>query len=128
MKQNLKILLAEDDTMLASLLKYRIEKEGYLVTTTTNGKNVVEMLDQSLPDLLVADIMLPYFSGMELVDYLRNDLKSNTPIILISSASNDENLLNAFEIGANDFLSKPFSPAELVSRINKEMKTHYYSS
>ena len=67
------------------------------------------------------DIMMPYFSGMELIDYVRNELKSNIPIIIISSAGNEENVLNAFELGANDFISKPVSPSELLVRVEREL-------
>ncbi|MFD2585632.1 response regulator transcription factor [Croceitalea marina] len=115
------ILLAEDDAMLASLLNYRLEKGGYEVVLKNDGKEVKEWLNQSLPDIIVSDIMMPYFSGIELVDYIRNDLKSTIPIILISSASNEENVLSAFEMGANDFISKPVSPSELLVRVSREI-------
>lgn len=115
------ILLAEDDDMLASLLNYRLEKGGYDVVLKNDGKEVKSWLDQSLPDIIVSDIMMPYFSGIELVDYIRNELKSTIPIILISSASNEENVLSAFEMGANDFISKPVSPSELLVRVSREI-------
>ncbi|NKI32279.1 response regulator transcription factor [Croceivirga thetidis] len=116
------LLLAEDDEMLASLLDYRLRKDGYDVCVSHNGKSVKENLQKRIPDAIVCDIMMPYFSGIELVDYVRNDLKSNVPIIMISSASNDENILSAFEMGANDFVPKPVSPTELLARITKELK------
>ncbi|GMN08850.1 hypothetical protein MTsPCn9_06940 [Croceitalea sp. MTPC9] len=116
-----RILLAEDDDMLASLLNYRLEKGGYEVVLKSDGKEVKNWLNDSLPDIIVSDIMMPYFSGIELVDYIRNDLKSTIPIILISSASNEENVLSAFEMGANDFISKPVSPSELLVRVSREI-------
>ncbi len=115
------ILLAEDDAMLASLLNYRLVKGGYEVVVKSDGKEVKDWLNQSLPDIIVSDIMMPYFSGIELVDYIRNDLKSTIPIILISSASNEENVLSAFEMGANDFISKPVNPSELLVRVSREI-------
>lgn len=115
------ILLAEDDDMLASLLNYRLEKGGYDVVLKNDGKEVKNWLNESLPDIIVSDIMMPYFSGIELVDYIRNELKSTIPIILISSASNEENVLSAFEMGANDFISKPVSPSELLVRVSREI-------
>lgn len=115
------ILLAEDDDMLASLLNYRLEKEGYDVVLKNDGKEVKNWLDGTLPDIIVSDIMMPYFSGIELVDYIRNNLKSTVPIILISSASNEENVLSAFKMGANDFISKPVSPSELLVRVSREI-------
>lgn len=117
-----KLLLADDDEMLTSLLDYRLRKGGYEVYVSHNGKDVKENLKSNIPDAIICDIMMPYFSGIELVAYVRNELKSSVPIILISSASNDENILNAFEMGANDFVPKPISPTELMARITKELK------
>ena len=121
------MLLAEDDQMLASLLKYRLEKEGYKVIIRYDGREVKQQLDHDIPDLIVCDIMMPYLSGIELVDYVRNQLKSDVPIILISAASNDENIVSAFELGANDFVGKPVSPSELLVRVSREIKRHYCS-
>ena len=80
-----------------------------------------EYLENTMPDIIVSDIMMPYFSGIELIDYVRNELKSNTPIIIISSAGNEQNVLTAFELGANDFITKPVSPTELLVRIAREI-------
>ncbi len=118
------LLLAEDDPMLASLLKFRLEKEGYAVALMPDGKAVKECIATHLPDAIISDVMMPYFSGIELVDYLRNELKSKIPIILISTASNEENVINAFKMGANDFLAKPVSPSELLIRVNREIERH----
>ena len=120
-----KLLLAEDDPMLASLLKYRLERDGYEVNLKCDGKAVKKQLDEEIPDVVITDIMMPYCSGIELVDHLRNGLKSDVPIILISSASNDENIVSAFELGANDFVSKPISPSELLARVSREINRHY---
>lgn len=117
-----RLLLAEDDELLASLLNFRLQKGGYEVSISRNGREVKEFLNQSIPDIIVSDIMMPYFSGMELVDYVRNEIRSNIPIIIISSAGNEENVLNAFELGANDFLSKPVSPSELMVRLERQLR------
>ncbi len=116
-----RLLLAEDDELLASLLNYRLEKSGYQVSMSYNGKEVKDQLVKEMPDLIISDIMMPYFSGLELIDYVRNELNSKTPIIIISSAGNEENVLNAFDLGANDFISKPVSPAELIVRVEREL-------
>ncbi len=115
-----KILLAEDDELLASLLNFRLQKGGYDVSLSKNGREVKEYLNEAVPDIIVSDIMMPYFSGMELIDYVRNKLQLHVPIIIISSAGNEENVLNAFELGANDFLSKPVSPSELLVRVERQ--------
>ena len=117
-----KLLLAEDDELLSSLLKYRLEKSGYEVEVVFDGKQVKDRLAKAMPDIIVSDIMMPYFSGIELIDYVRNDLGSNVPIIIISSAGNEENVLSAFELGANDFIAKPVSPSELLVRVGRELQ------
>ncbi|MBT2162940.1 response regulator [Zobellia laminariae] len=116
-----RLLLAEDDELLASLLNFRLKKGGYDVSHRANGKEVKEYLAGTMPDIIVSDIMMPYFSGMELIAYVRKELNSQIPIIIISSAGNEENVLNAFELGANDFISKPVSPSELLVRVAREL-------
>jgi len=116
-----KILLVDDDELLASLLRYKMEKSGYSVDLAHNGEEVKEYLSRTFPDIIVSDIMMPYMSGIELVDYVRNVLKSEVPIIVVSSAGNEDNVLSAFELGANDFLSKPVSPSELMVRVTREI-------
>ena len=118
-KKNL--LLAEDDELLESLLVYRLQKGCYNVHVANDGREVKEYLKKATPDIIVSDIMMPYFSGIELIDYVRNQLNSAIPIIIISSAGNEENVLSAFELGANDFISKPVSPSELLVRVGREL-------
>ncbi len=113
------ILLAEDDEMLATLLKYRLEKAGFAVEVARDGREVREALKTNRPDMLVCDIMMPYYTGIETVDYVRKELRDNLPIIMLSTAGNETNVLNAFELGADDFIAKPVSPSELVVRINR---------
>lgn len=115
------LLLAEDDELLASLLEYRLKLAGFEVVLAKDGKEVKEYLSRETPDIIVSDIMMPYFSGIELVDFLRNTLHSHIPVIVISSAGNEENVLSAFELGANDFIAKPVNPSELLVRVNREL-------
>jgi len=121
MKKAGKVLLAEDDELLAALLKHRLEKDGYEVHLSQDGKEVKDFLSETIPDIIICDIMMPYYSGMEVTDHVRNVLKSTVPIIIISSAGNEDNVISAFELGANDFLSKPVSPSELMVRVAREI-------
>ena len=117
-----RLLLAEDDELLASLLSFRLKKGGYEVSLMKDGKQVKEYLQQNSTDIIISDIMMPYFSGIELIDFVRNELNSNTPIIIMSSAGNEKNVLNAFDLGANDFIAKPVSPSELLVRVERELR------
>ncbi|MGB5273973.1 MAG: response regulator transcription factor [Flavobacteriaceae bacterium] len=121
MERQKTILFADDDELLAALLTFRLQKGGYTVIWCRDGREVKAQLAKSMPDMIISDIMMPYFSGIELLDYVRKELGSATPVIIISSAGNEENVMSAFELGANDFISKPVSPAELLIRVSREL-------
>lgn len=114
-----KIVLAEDNTTLSMLLKFRLEKDGYELFMATDGKEAVELIEDKAPDLVLTDVMMPFISGLEVISHVRNKLESKTPIIVFSSAGQEEMVLKAFNLGANDFMGKPFSPNELVIRIKR---------
>jgi DNA-binding response OmpR family regulator len=114
-----KIVLAEDNSVLSLLLKFRLEKEGYRLFIAKDGKEAIEHIEQFKPDLILTDIMMPFVSGLEVISHVRNKLNSQTPIIVFSSAGQEEIVLKAFDIGATDFMSKPFSPHELVIRVKR---------
>jgi len=119
MNNKLKIVLAEDNTTLSLLLKFRLEKEGYELIMAEDGKEAIEYIEQQMPDIIITDIMMPFVSGLEVISHVRNKLNLNTPIIVFSSAGQEEMVLKAFNLGANDFMGKPFSPNELVIRIKR---------
>lgn len=117
-----KILVAEDDIMTVNLLKFRLEKEGYEVWVAKDGKEAQQLLEKGLPDIILSDIMMPHMNGLELTSYVRNELKSDVPLILLSVAGQEDMVIRTFELGADDFISKPFSPNELVIRIKRLMR------
>ena len=114
-----KIVLAEDNSTLSMLLKFRLEKEGYELFPTSDGKSALEAIEFNQPDLIITDIMMPFVSGLEVISHVRHKLNSEVPIIVFSSAGQEEMVLKAFDLGANDFMGKPFSPNELVIRVKK---------
>jgi DNA-binding response OmpR family regulator len=114
-----KIVLAEDNSTLSLLLKFRLEKEGYELFIATDGKEALQLIESHEPDLILTDIMMPFVSGLEVISHVRNQLVSGSPIIVFSSAGQEEMVLKAFNLGANDFMGKPFSPNELVIRIKR---------
>ncbi|SEA22320.1 response regulator transcription factor [Bizionia paragorgiae] len=121
-----KIVLAEDNSTLSLLLKYKLEKEGYELLIAADGKQAIDLVESYNPDLILTDIMMPYFSGLEVISHVRNKLKKKTPIVVFSSAGQEDMVLKAFSLGASDFMTKPFSPNELVIRIKRlfsEFKT-----
>ncbi|AXT18328.1 response regulator [Flavobacteriaceae bacterium AU392] len=114
-----KIVLAEDNSTLSLLLKFRLEKEGYELLIAVDGKEAIELIETHNPDLILTDVMMPFVSGLEVISHLRNKLEKDTPIIVFSSAGQEEMILKAFSLGANDFMGKPFSPNELVIRVKR---------
>lgn len=108
--------------MLASLLKYRLELGGYTVDLARDGRAVKSYLNKRLPDLFISDILMPYYSGIELIGYLRKELNSDVPVILISKANTHDRIRDPRELGADDFISKPLNPADLLSRVDNIMK------
>jgi len=112
-----KILICEDEEILLTALKFRLQKQGYELILADDGKKAQQLIKDENPDLVVTDIDVPNVSGLELVDYLRKDLGKQTPIVLIAPMENDDAILEAMEKGATDFVTKPFKPVELVLRI-----------
>lgn len=115
------ILLAEDETLVARMLSYRLEKEGYTVLIANDGKQALECLRQTTPDLVITDLMMPYHNGLEIVEYVKKSVSSRIPVIVLSAAGHEPTVLKAFSLGADDFAIKPFSPNELVSRVQRHL-------
>ncbi|SDH23400.1 Response regulator receiver domain-containing protein [Flavobacterium omnivorum] len=114
-----KIVLAEDNSMLSMLLKFKLEKEGYTLFIAENGKKTIELIEEHNPELILTDIMMPFVSGLEVISHVRNTLNLLTPIVVFSAAGQEQIVLKAFDLGATDFMSKPLSPNELVLRVKR---------
>ncbi|PQJ78022.1 response regulator transcription factor [Polaribacter porphyrae] len=119
MSNKKKIVLAEDNSVLSLLLKFRLEKDGYQLFIAVNGKEAIDFIETEDPDLILTDVMMDYVSGLEVISHVRNQLESKTPILVFSSSGQEEMVLKAFNLGANDFMSKPLSPNELSIRVKR---------
>ena len=115
------ILICEDEEIMLTALEFRLRRQGFSVTKAIDGKIAKEMVTQEKEsfDLIVADVMMPFVTGLELIKYIREELKSDIPVIVISALEQDEVVLKAFKLGATDFITKPFRPNELILRIKK---------
>ena len=109
------IFVVDDEKNIRELVKKYLEKEGYNVTLLENGMNLIGKIKELCPDLIVLDIMMPGIDGIELCKEIRKN--SDIPIILISARDEEFDRILGLEIGGDDYLSKPFSPRELVVRI-----------
>ena len=112
------IFSIEDEEALVSLLEYNIKASGFKFEHSTNGYDAMMKLQKSNPDLILLDWMLPDIAGTEVCKFVRSnkDLK-NTPIIMLTAKGEEQDLLSGFEMGCDDYITKPFSPAELIARI-----------
>jgi DNA-binding response OmpR family regulator len=110
-----KILVVEDDRTLLDVLKYNLNKEGYIVIIATDGVQALEIARNQSPDMIVLDIMLPELNGLEVCRILRKDM--NVPILMLTAKSEEIDKLVGLEIGADDYMTKPFSMRELLARI-----------
>lgn len=119
MSEKKKIVLAEDNSVLSLLLKFRLEKDGYQLYIAKNGKEAIEFIESVNPDLILTDVMMDFVSGLEIISHVRNEMKSKIPILVFSSSGQEEMVLNAFNLGANDFMSKPLIPNELSIRVKR---------
>ena len=115
----MKILVCEDEQIMLTALEFRLQKQGFKVEIASDGKQALEKLQEETPDLVIADIMMPFVSGIEIINYIRNEMNSSLPIIVISALEHDDTVLEAFKSGATDFVTKPFKPVELVLRIKR---------
>lgn len=120
------ILVCEDEEIMLTALEFRLRKYGYTVQRAVDGQEALDYLNDSLPDVVIADIMMPHVTGLELVSHIRDELKSNIPIIVISALELDEVVLEASKLGADDFITKPFRPVELVLRVRKLLQERGY--
>lgn len=120
-KKNIKpmVLVAEDDEAIISLLLYNLEKNGYEVTICKDGEEALLLAGEVHPDVILLDWMMPKLSGIEVCKKLRSkDETKNVPVIMISARGEEGDRIEGLDIGADDYLVKPFSPRELMSRIN----------
>jgi len=115
------VLLAEDDELILKTIEHKLKKEGYQVILTRNGMEAIDLLNKEAIDLIISDIMMPFASGIEILSELKN-LDKRIPIIMLSSMGQEDTVLEAFDLGASDFMVKPFSPNELIIRVNRLLR------
>ena len=113
-----KILVVEDDPPVSMMLQYNLEREGYSVSVAEDGEEALRLIVEDPPDAVVLDWMLPMVSGLEVCRRVRRKLESeNVPIIMVTARAEEEDRLRGLDTGADDYVTKPFSPNELVARI-----------
>lgn len=115
-----RILVAEDDVRQADLLRLYLEREGHQVAVVHDGRAAIEHVRRTQPDLLILDIMMPKVDGLDVARVLQ--FEGETPIIFLTARSTEDDLLLGLDLGADDYMTKPFSPREMVARVRTVLR------
>jgi len=122
MTETATVLVADDEPHLLRLVKFRLEREGYNVITATDGEAALELARTEHPDLCVLDVMMPKRSGFEVLKALREDeAYRDMKVIMLTARAQDRDVDAGFSLGADDYLTKPFSPQELRVRVGAHL-------
>ncbi len=117
------ILVVEDESNIIELVKYNLEDAGFKVITAMKGDTGLDMARKNKPDLLVLDLMLPEINGIEITKTLKqNEKTSHIPIIILTAKAQEADRIVGLELGADDYVTKPFSPRELVARVKAVLR------
>ena len=118
-----KILIIEDDRDIVEMVEYNLREDGYATLSALNGEDGVNLARSEQPDLIILDIMLPIIDGFEVCRTLKSDdTTAHIPIIILSAKSQETDKVVGLELGADDYVTKPFSPRELIARIRAIMR------
>ncbi|MBO6826761.1 MAG: phosphate regulon transcriptional regulator PhoB [Sneathiella sp.] len=121
----MKILIVEDEPSMVELLRYNLESEGFQVSSALDGEEAWLSIEEQKPDMVLLDWMLPKLSGIEICRRLRRDQEfRNLPVIMITARGEESDRVRGLDVGADDYVSKPFSPAELMARIRAVLRRH----
>lgn len=112
---DIKILIVDDELKIIEVVKSYLNKEGYKVYEAMDGKKALQIFDEVNPALVILDLMLPDLSGEELCKTIRK--KSRVPIIMLTAKVEEDNVIQGFNLGADDYVTKPFSPRQLIARV-----------
>src|SRR5512142_263224 len=113
-----RVLVVEDERDIAALVAYHLAREGYRVRTASGGEEALEALANERADLVVLDLMLPGFSGLEVLQEMRRRPEwADIPVVILTARREEEDRIKGLELGADDYVTKPFSPRELVLRV-----------
>ena len=117
-----RILLIEDDENITELVRYNLERANYIVDTSADGEEGLIKAQEETPDIILLDWMLPNLSGLEICRRLRRSGNANVPIIMLTARADEPDRIRGLETGADDYVTKPFSPRELIARMQAVLR------
>lgn len=124
--KNRRIMVVDDETRMVRFIRLNLEHDGFRVTEAFKGSQAIDRLRSSLPDLVLLDVMLPDIDGFEVLKMIRE--VSNVPVIMLTAKGEEDDRVKGLELGADDYITKPFSPRELVSRVRAVLRRTEASS
>jgi DNA-binding response OmpR family regulator len=118
----MRILICEDEFLMQKTIEQRLQRDGFEVIIAKDGREALSIIDTQPVDLIVTDLLMPFVSGLELIEYVKREKRMNIPILVLSKVGLEATVERAFEIGADDYITKPFSPNELAIRVKRFSK------
>ena len=118
----MKILVVDDEALLVKGIRFNLQSEGYEVITGTDGQEAVKLVQEQNPDLVVLDVMMPHMDGVQATMKIREE--KNIPIIMLSAKSEDYDKIIGLNVGADDYVTKPFNPLELMARVKSQLRRY----
>ena len=115
----MKILVAEDEMIMLKTIELRLKKDGHEIITCSDGREAIVKIAATNPDLIITDIMMPFASGLEIIEAVKKNDRKHAKIIVLSAMGQENVVLEAFQLGADDFITKPFSLNELSMRVKR---------
>ncbi|SDL57484.1 response regulator transcription factor [Siphonobacter aquaeclarae] len=119
---NTTILVAEDESLTLKMLTYRLQKEGFDVVSAQNGKEALDVLATRRPDIVLTDLMMPFYTGLEILAHVKQRIDPTIPVVILTSMGQEPYLRQAFELGVDGYCEKPVNPAEIVELVRKLLK------
>jgi len=118
-----KILICDDDFIILKLVENQLKTDGYEVITASDGNEAIEKLQNYEFDLMVTDMHMPHATGLELIDFIKNEMKKNIPVIVLTKDSSEITTVDAYNVGADDYLLKPINMSILSIKVKKMLTT-----
>ncbi|MBX7497012.1 response regulator [Qipengyuania sp. 6B39] len=118
-----RVLVADDERLLRELLDYRLRQRNFETVLACDGREALECLESSAPDVVILDMMMPVHNGLDVLRRMRSsDRYAETPVIMLTARRSEKDIVSALELGADDYLVKPFMPEELLARLARLLK------
>ncbi|MCW3090952.1 MAG: transcriptional regulator [Ferruginibacter sp.] len=113
----MKILIAEDEPILLKTMELKLKRDGHEIITAINGREAIQLITDNDIDMVITDIMMPYTTGLEILGFVKSSFTKRIPVIVLSAMGQENVVVEAFRLGADDYITKPFSPNELSLRV-----------